>query len=167
MEKMIFEKASADEVKEIFSLYEKRVEWMEKNKIHQWNETDYLGSYPKPYYEEQQKSGNLYVLKIRGKIAGAAVVLRDDARWKDFESRPSFYVHNLVTDIQAKGAGKVILGEIEKFAKESSKDFVRLDCARDNSFLNSYYESQGYLPAGECEEGLYKGILRQKKCSVS
>lgn len=80
MEKMTFEKASADEVKEIFSLYEKRVEWMEKNKIHQWNETDYLGSYPEPYYEEQQKSGNLYVLKISGKIAGAAVVLRNDAR---------------------------------------------------------------------------------------
>lgn len=125
MEKMTFEKASADEVKEIFSLYEKRVEWMEKNKIHQWNETDYLGSYPEPYYEEQQKSGNLYVLKISGKIAGAAVVLRNDERWKDFECQPSFYVHNLVTDIQAKGAGKVILGEIEKLAEKNSMDFAR------------------------------------------
>ena len=41
--------------------------------------------------------------------------------------------------------------------------YFRLDSAVDNDALTQYYESQGFLPVGECEDGPYRGILRQKK----
>lgn len=40
--------------------------------------------------------------------------------------------------------------------------FMRLDCAEDNEFLNSYYDSMGYRLAGRCEDGVYIGNKREK-----
>lgn len=47
----VFELAKKEEIPEIFSLYKERVQWMEDNGFHQWNETDYLNTYQEPYFE--------------------------------------------------------------------------------------------------------------------
>lgn len=159
----IFECAGEDDVEAIFSLYEKRVRWMDEKGIYQWNATDYLSAYPISYYYDCQKNGELYALKSAedGTVVGAAVIFDEDERWGDNAS--AFYIHNLVTDIQKKGIGKCLITEIEKLALCSDKRFVRLDCAEDNEFLNGYYASSGYKEAGRCEDGPYKGIQREKK----
>ena len=51
----------------------------------------------------------------------------------------------------------------EEYAVENGKEYFRLDSAVTNEALAKYYESQGFLSVGMCEEGLYKGILREKK----
>lgn len=159
-------KATPDDVNLVFSLVEARVHWMDMMGIEQWNTTGYLEAYPLGYYEEQQDQGNLYVLhnKYNG-IVAAVVLLNDDDRWNDRAETSAFYVHNLVSDIAMHGAGSIMLKEVEKIARRYGKEYIRLDCAVNNTFLNEYYEERGFVLAGSCIEGLYVGNRREKKLS--
>lgn len=160
-----FVPAASGEIAAVFSLYEKRVRWMDEQGVRQWNVSDYLNVYPEAYYRRQAEAGNLYVLKETesGTVIGAVVLLQQDERWADRSGVSAYYVHNLVTDPAVKGAGAEMLRAIERLACEQGKQALRLDCAVDNAFLNRYYESMGYMPAGECAEGAYRGIRREKK----
>lgn len=135
---------------------------MDEAGIRQWNVTNYLDAYPLEYYEEQQASKSLYVL-AKPDVIGAVVILEADERWPDKAKDAAYYVHNLATDPKVKGAGREIMKEIEKLAASKRKRYVRLDCAADNTFLNSYYSALGYQFAGICEEGPYKGNRREKE----
>ena len=159
---LVFEKANCDEIDSVFTLYKKRVAWMDEAGIRQWNVTDYLGAYPKSYYEEQLHNDNLFVLREDCQIIGAVVLLQNDDRWSDKAKASAYYIHNLVTEPAYKGAGKIILEEAAKLALCNNKQYIRLDCAVDNRFLNEYYESLGYHFAGNCEDGPYKGNRREK-----
>lgn len=160
----ILQKARTEELEEIYGLYEARIHWMDENGVRQWNVTGYLELYPISYFEMQQKADRLYVLKDgNDKISGAVVLLEEDARWADRLFEEAFYVHNLVTAPGAKGAGRKMLVEAERIAREKNKEFLRLDCDVDSEFLNSYYGRQGFELAGNCEEGMYKGNRRQKR----
>ena len=143
--------ARPEEVDEVFSLYEKRVRWMDEKGIRQWNDTDYLNAYPADYYREMRAKDCLYVLTdvATGKITGAAVLLSEDERWAECENEPAFYVHNLAA--------------AEALGQAHGKRYMRLDCAVDSAFLNGYYESLGYRAAGQCEDGPYVGVKRQKE----
>lgn len=162
--KYAFRLARETEIPAIFDLYVRRVAWMDEVGIHQWNETYYLSAYPEDYYREELQNGNLFVLENEtGTLCGAVVLLKEDERWEEEPERNAFYVHNLVTALFPKGAGKTILRETEKLARERGLQAVRLDCAVENRALNAWYEAQGYLPAGTCTDGPYLGRLREKR----
>lgn len=159
-----FRCARETQIPAIFDLYVRRVRWMDEVGIRQWNRTDYLSAYPQAYYREELQKGALFVLEDEaGTLCGAAVLLRQDERWADCAAQRALYVHNLVADRKAKGAGKTILRKTECLARESGLQAVRLDCAVENETLNAWYEEQGYLPAGTCAEGPYFGRLREKR----
>lgn len=44
-----------------------------------------------------------------------------------------------------------------------NKEYLRLDSSEDNEPLAKYYENLGFVPAGTCTDGPYKGIRREKK----
>ena len=161
----IFELAKKEELPEILNLYKERVQWMDDNGFHQWNETDYLNTYQEPYFQGHLEEELLFVLRDRdtNKIAAAAVLLEKDPRWgKDIEGT-AYYVHNLVTACETRGAGTQMLKCLEKLAANRGKDYIRLDCTEGHEFLNQYYESRGYEVVGSCVDELYRGILRQKR----
>lgn len=158
-----FRLAQNNEIDIIFSLYEKRIYWMNKLGIQQWNITNYLTVYPISYYAERQRLEELYVLCRENVIIGAVVLLQSDERWLKEANSPAYYVHNLVTEPSVKGAGKMILSEAEKMAISEGMQFIRLDCAADNEFLNEYYDSMGYKMAGRCKDGAYIGNKREKE----
>lgn len=158
----IFRLAELSDVDAVFQLYRKRIYWMNKKGIRQWNVTGYLDAYSIDYYMMQQALGNLYVLEENNTVIGAVVLLQADERWNEKTDVSAFYLHNLVTDTEVSGAGVKILLEVEKIAKKLAKRFVRLDCAVDNDFLNDYYSSLGYEIVGTCQEGTYIGTLREK-----
>ena len=139
-----FRLAKNNEIDTIYSLYEKRIQWMDHTGIQQWNTTNYLAVYPISYYTERQKSEELQ-------------------RWMKEAHSPAFYVHNLVTEPSIKGAGKIILSEAEKVASSKGMKFIRLDCAVDNEFLNEYYDLMGYKLVGHCADGHYIGNKREKE----
>ena len=156
-----FEPAKPEEVPGVFSLFVRRVAWMKEKHICQWDQY-YLDVYPLSYYQSQQEKGRLYVLKEKERIAGAVVLLSADDRWPDGQSASAFYLHNLVTDPDVKGAGRELLRESEALALRQQKRFLRLDCSIYSVFLNHYYESAGFHLAGRCKEGTYEGNLREK-----
>ncbi len=159
----IFQPAAQADVEPVFQLYRQRVCWMNGKGIRQWNTTDYLSAYPVAYYREQQRRGSLYVLRAGQSVAGAVVLLTADERWADMAAAPAYYIHNLVTAPDFPGAGHRLLQEIEMLAVKTEKKALRLDCAVDNAFLNAYYESHGYLFAGHCQDGPYRGSRREKR----
>lgn len=161
--KYVLRKAFSIDLEDVMSLIKKRIRWMDEQGIRQWNVTDYLETYPITYYQEQQKSGNLYVLcNSAEKIIGAVVLFDEDNRWADSENVSALYIHNLVTTPDVSGAGEFIIKEVERIAVDSKKKKVRLDCAADNWFLNRYYETRGYKQVGHFKEGSYVGNRREK-----
>ena len=162
-----FELAKKEEIPEILNLYKERVQWMDDNGFHQWNETDYLNTYQASYYEGHLEKGLLFVLKDKDtdKIAAAAVLLEQDPRWPKDTKGTAYYIHNLVTACETRGAGTQMLKSLEKLAADRGKDYIRLDCTEGHEFLNQYYETKGYEAVGSCVDKLYRGILRQK-CAV-
>lgn len=158
-----FHTALPGQVDEVFALYEKRVQWMNENGIRQWNENAYLQVFPRAYYASQQEAGRLYVWTEGDCVLGAAVLLEADEGWIGQADHPALYVHNLVTDSSARGIGVKLLSAAEVLARQRGVERMRLDCAVDNAFLNRYYEGMGYLPAGQCADGPYVGVLREKR----
>ena len=155
-----FGPAEERELDQIFSLYVRRVAWMEEAGIRQWNRNGYLEAYPIGYYRDMLREGRLYALRDKDAVLAAAAVLESDRRWED--AAPALYVHNLLSALPSGGAGGELLTHIEALAVQLGKAFVRLDCAADNASLNRYYESRGYRPAGTCQDGPYRGVRRQK-----
>lgn len=164
MENYIFIKAKYGDVEEVYGLIIKRIKWMDKNEISQWNKTNYLDSYPKEYFEEKVTLEQLYVMKdsFSGKVAGAVVLLEEDRRWSMDRSK-SYYIHNFVSDMQIRNVGTRIIVECEKMAIKKGKDRIRFDCQASNHKLNEYYHRLGFKSVGKVQDGSYAGIKREKK----
>lgn len=119
-----FEKAISEETASIFALYEKRVKWMDECGIRQWNTTDYLNVYPIDYYEQEIKSGNLFVVKSENRIIRAVVLLQSDDRWPDKADSPAYYIHNLVTDYD-------LIDNLPIFNEEKIRDAHNVESCRE------------------------------------
>lgn len=161
--KYIFRKIEKEEIPKMFKLILRRIKWMNEKEIKQWNTTKYEEVYPLSYYEEKSEKGELFVLEniFTKEIVSGAVLKEKDNRWQD--CTPSFYLHNFVSKLGEKDTGTIFLNFAEKYAVQRGKIFFRLDSAETNKILAEYYKSHGFYQAGKCEEGLYKGILWEKK----
>lgn len=162
-EKYSFRPAAAQEISEIFELIMGRVAWMDQVGIRQWNTTKYDERYPLCYYEKRQQMEELFVLqeKATGQIVCVGALFHEDERWPDPES--AFYLHHLASRVEAKGTGSIFLQMAERYTASCGKKYLRLDSAVGNETLENYYTVRGYVEAGRCTDGLYAGILRQKK----
>ena len=162
-EKYIFREARADEIQAVFDLIMRRVAWMDTVGIKQWNTTKYDERYPLSYYEKRRQMQELFVLEDAetGKMLAVGALFHDDIRWPD--PKNAFYLHHLASDTDAKGAGSIFLELAECYTAGCGKQYMRLDSAIGNQFLESFYTGRGYVEAGTCSDGLYHGILRQKK----
>lgn len=163
-----FREIKKEEIPLMFSLILKRMEWMDLKGIKQWNVTAYDEVYPLSYYEEHRLLHEVFVLekKENGGIVAAAVLKKEDDRWegvKVYAEQTAFYLHNFVSRIGERGAGEIFLYFAEKYASMKGMEYFRLDSADDNVKLEEYYAAKGYVPVGECVDGLYRGVLREKK----
>lgn len=163
MEKYIFRAMGPEEASRMVELVRERTAWMDREGIRSWNTFDYLELYPLSYFEERAREGVLFALAREpdGKIVCAGALLETDERWPD--GLPAVYVHHLVSDAGCRGAGSLFLARAEDYARRRGLDRLRLDCGADNRGINAYYEALGFLAAGTCTEGPYKGTLREKK----
>lgn len=136
---------------------------MDKKGIRQWNVTNYLEAFPKEYYLEKIEKKQLFVMKENGIVAACLALSEQDSCWDDTDNTSVLYLHHLATAQWAKGIGREMLSAAEKQAKKQGKTCLRLDCAVDNEFLNSYYEAAAYVLVGRCTVGNYIGNKREKQ----
>lgn len=167
---MTFRKAKLQDVDAIMALVQHRIDWMNEVGLHQWNETDYFGRYPRKYWE-----GNINYFLVgetdNNHVVVAIALYNEDIRWTrdgvlNDNSLPvdakAYYLHHLVTDTKCKGVGREMLLFVEQYAKQNGINLLRLDSAVGNTKLEEYYTSIGYSTCGTCHDQLYRGILRQK-----
>jgi hypothetical protein len=110
----------------------------------------------------RRQKEELFVLTDEtGKIVSVGALLHEDERWPEPES--AYYLHHLASDPEEKGTASIFLQMAEKYTAAQGKAYMRLDSAIGNKTLEHYYASRGYTPAGYCKDGLYEGVLRQKK----
>ena len=154
-------KAMPGEEGTMYSMISERVQWMNENGIHQWNDTDYLHAYPLEYY--RQNLARIYVLlqKETNRIVSCAILFEEDARWVC--DVPAFYIHNFVSAPESPGAGTLFMQMLEEHARKEGIAYLRLDSAAGNEKLAAYYEKLGFEACGTCQDGMYRGICRQKK----
>ena len=149
------------DAEELFEIIKRRVIWMDKNGVDQWNNHDYLNVFPFEYYLKKADEKKLFVYKKNGKVVCGAVLETSDNRWTDGEK--AIYVHNFAADEDRPGAGRKMLEYIIGLAKDRGCRFVRLDCDVENEKLNAYYDSFGFYGLDEFTEGPYRGIKKQKE----
>ena len=63
--KIVVEKAIKSNVDEIYSIIQKRCEWLDNKNINQWNVTR---TYGKDYYIQKINEGKFYVAKLGEKV---------------------------------------------------------------------------------------------------
>ena len=152
------------DVPHVFQLIRQRIAWMDEQGIKSWNKTNYLARFPESYFFEKCRAGELYVLHEADRaLHGAVVLLTEDSRWNTLPPAHAYYLHNLVSAPNTHGAGRRILCDVEVLACKNGKDVLRLDCIRGNEAINRFYERAGYVACGECMDGPYHGILREKR----
>ena len=158
-----FRQARQQEVQAVFDLIMGRVAWMDRVGIRQWNTTKYDQRYPLHYYEQQRQLEELFVLveNDTDRIVCVGALFHEDVRWPDPAS--AYYLHHLASHVDAQGTGSIFLAMAEAYTASQGKHYLRLDSAVGNKTLEYYYTSRGYVEAGRCVDGLYQGILRQKK----
>lgn len=164
--RMKYRKATLLDVDAIMALVQLRIDWMNQKGLHQWNETDYFGRYPRAYWESH--IGSFLVGEEQGRVVVAIALYTEDVRWTrdghytGGHSGRAYYLHHLVTDPAVPGAGAEMLRYVERFAIEQGISLLRLDSAVGNAVLERYYAALGYVPCGTCQDQLYHGILREK-----
>lgn len=145
---MKIELASKNEIDEIYDLIIARCLWFKEHSIKQWDVNIYPKLFNKKYFLKQMETDKLFVLK-KDKIAGVVLLKDKDGYWPDLEN--AYYVHHLATSPDYKGLGIELLNFALEQAKKDNKDYLRLDCLRDNQKLNQYYESLGFKNVGSGE----------------
>ena len=160
---LIFRELKLDEIPAVFEMILARIAWMDRQGIKSWNTTHYIERYPLTYFEEKQRAHELFAVTDRStdRVLCAGVLKQEDERWCD--DSPAIYVHNLVSDMNAKGAGAAFLRFSEDYARSLGKTYLRLDSIEGNPSITKYYERLGFLAVGKCEVGDYRGILREKR----
>ena len=163
---MTFRQARLQDVEAIMLLVQRRIDWMTAVGLHQWNETDYFGRYPRSYWEHNIV--RFLVGEEQGRVVVAMALYTEDVRWTrdgvytGSLSGPAYYLHHLVTDPAARGAGVQMMRHVERYALEHGVALLRLDSAVGNHALVKYYTDLGYTACGTCHDQLYHGVLREK-----
>ena len=163
---MTFRRARLQDVDAIMLLVQRRIDWMNAVGLHQWNETDYFGRYPRSYWE---RNINYFLVgEEEGRVVVAIALYTEDVRWTrdgvytGTASGKAYYLHHLVTDPASKGVGKKMMLYVEQYAIEHHVSLLRLDSAVGNLTLEKYYTDLGYTACGTCHDQLYHGVLREK-----
>lgn len=154
--------AGEEDVPAIIDLLQRRIDWMDEKGLYQWNKTGYLTCYPPEHFRRLIREEKALAAREGGRLTGIMFLLSRDPRWPNGDDGLAYYVHHLATDPACPGLGKEMLSYAESCARQHGKPFLRLDSQKVNHALSRYYEALGYLPAGECVDGAYVGILREK-----
>ena len=162
----VFRELREEEVPVVFDMILSRIQWMDEQGIKSWNTTNYVDRYPITYYLEKTEQHEMFALADRetDRILCAGVLKQEDDRWHDNCS--AIYVHNLVAANDSKGAGSTFLRCAEEYARSKAKEYLRLDSIEGNHTITAYYEKLGFRAVGNCVDGDYRGILREKRLNT-
>jgi GNAT superfamily N-acetyltransferase len=95
--------------------------------------------------------GEVYVAELEGEPVATVTLLWDDPMYWGERPADAGYVHKLAVRRACAGQriGSAIVEWADKTAAAAGREFLRLDCLRDNPGIRSYYEQLGFEHRGD------------------
>lgn len=156
--KLSFEKANINDLEGILKLYVERMQWFKDKEIKQWGK--YLEHHPKEEFIDVINNSNYFVLKENGKIIAGFELSTDSKYWKD-EKTQAYYIYKLVIKVNYKNIGELIFEICKTIARTNHKNYLRLDCLKNNDKLNQIYNNHGFKLIKNGYEDYYSYSLRE------
>lgn len=105
-------------------------------------------------------SGDVYLFKEGGELAGMVTLLRaasawDKTLWGGVGHEGTIYLHRLAINraYGGRGLGASILRWVDHGIRFDGARRIRLDCIASNERLNSFYRAAGYTYRGTSDTG--------------
>lgn len=95
--------------------------------------------------------GEVYLVEDEGDAVATVTLLWDDPMYWGEQPSDAVYVHKLAVrrDRAGRGIGSAIVAWANAEAVDAGRDFLRLDCLRDNPGIRDYYEQLGFEHRGD------------------
>lgn len=148
---MQYRPGTKEDLHEICILFEKAIDLMEQQGIHQWDDI-----YPaKEVFLNDIEKNTLYVATENDKIIAVYVLNQEcDEEYHQCEwnnpDESACIIHRLCvsSDFQNKGIGSKVLSHIENQIKDMGYTSIRLDVFSENPYALRLYEKNGYEKRG-------------------
>ena len=140
--------ATPADVDDIHALRRSLEDWMAEHGVVQWPQ----GSLPRERIAAQVDAGEWHVVRDEGLgLVGTVRILWTDPDFWGDDHTPAVYVHGLMVDRRATGAGlgTTLLDWAAARGRDAGVDVFRLDCRTTNPVVRTYYERYGFRAVGQ------------------
>ena len=133
--------SNIDDIDTIFTLYDAAVAFQKTKFDKHWL------SFDRKLVEKEIAEKRQWKIMETGEVACIfAIAYQDPFIWKERDGDPSVYIHRIVThpDYHGRQYIKTIIEWARKHAKETRKEYIRMDTWGDNEALIKYYVACGF-----------------------
>jgi GNAT superfamily N-acetyltransferase len=155
--------ATADDARLVGEMLDEATAYVARLGFEQW---------PVPFPQEELRQrierGEIYVVEVDGEPSATFTLLWDDPFYWGERPPDSVYLHKLAVRraFAGRGLGPEIVDWVEREAASKGRQFVRLDCIRDNPRIRAYYERLGFEHRGDRDHprvpvALFERVVRR------
>jgi len=139
-------RCQSDDVAVVAALLDEATVWVGERGYEQW-------PLPFPHAEIAAaiERGEVYIAEVDGAPVATVTLLWDDPQYWPDAAPDAAYVHKLAVSRASAGQriGEAIVEWADHTAAAAGRDFLRLDCIRDNPGIRAYYERLGFEHRGD------------------
>ena len=139
-------RAQPEDAGTVAELLDEATRWVNELGYEQW---------PLPFPRDELAAAidraEVFVMEDEGDAVATVTLLSEDRPYWGERPPDAFYVHKLAVrrDRSGRGIGAAIVAWANAEALEAGRDFLRLDCLRDNPAIRDYYEHLGFEHRGD------------------
>jgi predicted N-acetyltransferase YhbS len=139
-------RARPEDASTVAELLDEATRWVNDLGYEQW---------PLPFPRDELAAAidraEVFVVEEEGDAVATVTLLSDDPMYWGERPADALYVHKLAVrrDRSGRGIGAAIVAWANAEAVEAGRDFLRLDCLRDNPGIRDYYEHLGFEHRGD------------------
>jgi GNAT superfamily N-acetyltransferase len=139
-------RCQASDVATVAALLDEATAWVGERGYEQW---------PLPFPHDQIAAaidrGEIYVAELDGDLVATVTLLWEDPTYWGERPADAAYVHKLAVRRACAGQriGNAIVEWADRTAAAKGRQFLRLDCLRDNPGIRAYYENLGFEHRGD------------------
>ena len=139
-------RCQAHDVAAVARLLDEATLWVGERGYEQWPLP-----FPRAEIAAAIERGEVYVAELDGRVVATVTLLWDDPQYWPGKPPDGAYVHKLAVSRACSGQriGRAIVAWADATAARAGRDFLRLDCLRDNPGIRAYYERLGFEHRGD------------------
>jgi GNAT superfamily N-acetyltransferase len=143
-------RAQPEDTGTVAELLDEATRWVHELGYEQW---------PLPFPHDELEAAidraEVFVVEDDEQAVATVTLLWDDPAYWGARPPDAVYVHKLAVrrDRSGHGIGAAIVAWANAEAIEAGRDYLRLDCLRDNPGIRDYYEQLGFEHRGDLVRG--------------